>query len=137
MSADRNQKMKTTILLFAAILGYITPAYSQLNRAGEAETTGEHFKNKMNYDFGNDSFGKTGNYKFDVFNNFLSTRERYALKWLPMQPTPSKSVDEIYSGDNMPCFHPKSGDNMPCFAPTGTFPMRVFKPTNVVWGILW
>ncbi|MEJ7647060.1 MAG: hypothetical protein WKF87_20850 [Chryseolinea sp.] len=128
--------MKTTILLFAAVLGYITPTYSQLNRDRE-EVPSELYQNKLNYDFGNVNFDKSGNYKFDIFNNFLRTRDRDTLNWLPTRPAPGKSVEKIYSGDNMPCFHPKSGDNMPCSEPTGTFPMRVFKPKNVIWGILW
>ena len=122
--------MKTTILLFAVIFGYITPTYSQLNRHRETDATSEQFQNKKNDDF--------GNYKFDKFSDFLSNRERDSFKMSPTRPAPSKFTEEIYySGDNMPCFHPKSGDNMPCGKPTGTFPMRVFKPKNVIWGILW
>jgi len=130
------QTMKT-ILLSAIILGYITPTYSQVNQHRETGAPREPFQNNTNFDFGNELFDKSGNYKFDIFNNFLSTRERDTLNWLPMRPIPGKSVVVIYSGNNMPCFHPKSGDNMPCFEPTGTFPMRVFNPKNVIWGILW
>ena len=130
--------MKTTILLFALIFGYITPTYSQLNRQHETDATSEQFQNKKNDDFGNYKFDKFSHYKFDKFSEFLSNRERDSFNMLPTRPAPSKFTEEIYySGDNMPCFHPKSGDKMPCFKPTGTFPMRVFKPKNVIWGILW
>jgi hypothetical protein len=54
--------MKTTILLFAVIFGYITPTYSQLNRQRKTDTTIEQLQNNKNDDF--------GNYKFDKFSNF-------------------------------------------------------------------
>ena len=126
--------MKTTIL-FAVILGYITPTYSQLNRHHKMEATSEQFQNKKNDDFGNYTF-----YKFSTFDNLSgssSDRPRGSFNVLPERPALSKSTKEIYSGYNMPCLHPKSGDNMPCLKPTGTFPMRVFKPKDVIWGILW
>ena len=122
--------MKTTILLFALIFGYITPTYSQLNRHRKTDAATEQFQNKKSDDF--------GNYKFaDKFSGSLSDRARDSFNMSPLRPAPSKSIEEIYSGDNMPCFHPKSGDDMPCLKPTGIFPMRVFKPKNVIWGILW
>ena len=128
--------MKTTILLLAVIFGYITPTYSQLNRHRKTDATSEQFRNKKNDDFGNYKFDKFS--KFDLFSSSLSERARDSFNnMLPTRPAPSKSIEEIYSGDKMPCFHPKSGDNMPCFKPAGTFPMRVFKPKNVIWGILW
>ena len=59
--------MKTTILLFALIFGYITPTYSQLNRHRKTDATPEQFQNKKNDDF--------GNYKFvDKFSDSLSDR---------------------------------------------------------------
>ncbi|WP_276371893.1 hypothetical protein [Chryseolinea sp. H1M3-3] len=129
--------MKTTVLLFAVIFGYITPTYSQLNRHRKTDTTSEQFQNKKNDDFSNYKFDDFSRYKFDKFSDFLSNRAHDRFNRSPTRPAPSKSTEEIYSGDNMPCLHPKSGDNMPCFKPTGTFPMRVFKPKNVIWGILW
>lgn len=121
-------KMKTTILLFAVIFGYITPTYSQLNSHRKLDATSEQFRNKKNDDF--------GNYKFDKFSGFLSGRTRDIFNMSPTRPAPTKSTTEIYSGDKMPCFHPKSGDKMPCYKPTDTFHMRVFKPKDVIWGIL-
>src|SRR5688500_29673 len=121
--------MKTAILLFAVIVGYITPTYSQLNRHRKADATSEQFQNKGNYYF--------GNYKFDKFSGSLRDWARDGSNMLPTRPKPSELTEEIYSGDNMPCFHPKSGESIPCLKPTGTFPMRVFKPKNVIWGILW
>ena len=93
------------------------------------DTTSDQFQNKKNYDF--------GNYKFDKFSGSLNDWTRDSFNMLPTRPAPSKFTEEIYSEDNMPCFHPKTGDNMPCLRPAGTFPMRVFKPKNVTWGILW
>jgi len=114
--------MKTTIILFALIFGYMTPTYSQLNRHRKIDRPTEQFQNKRNDDF--------GNYKFD--DKFSGT-SGYSFR-----TAPSKFTEEIYSGhDNMPCFQPKTGDEMPCFKPQGMFPMRVFKPKNVIWGILW
>lgn len=113
--------MKTTILLFAVIFGYITPTYSQLNRHRKTDPTTEQFQDKKNDDFGSYNF-------FDKFSGSLS----YSFR-----PAPSKFTEEIYSGDAMPCFHPKSGDALPCFKPKDIFPMRVFKSKNVIWGILW
>ena len=121
--------MKTTILLFAVIFGYITPTYSQLNHHRKTDATGEQFQNKKNDGF--------GDYKFDKFSGSLNEPAHDYFNTLQKGPSPSKFTNEIYSGDNMPCFHPKSGDNMPCSKPAGTFPMRVFKPKNVIWGILW
>jgi hypothetical protein len=121
--------MKTTILLFTVIFGYITPTYSQLNRHRKMDTTSDQFQNKKNYDF--------GNYKFDKFSRSLNDWARDSFNMLPTRPALSKFTEETYSGDNMPCLHPKTGDNMPCLKPTGIFPMRVFKPKNVTWGILW
>ena len=121
--------MKTTILLFALIFGFIVPTYSQLNRHRKTDAT-EQLQNKKNDDF--------GNYKFlDKFNGSLSDRPRDSFHMSPFKPAPSKFTEQIYSRDAMPCFHPKSGDAMPCFKPTGIFPMRVFKPKDVIWGILW
>jgi hypothetical protein len=122
--------MKTTILLFALIFGYITPTYSQLNRHRKTDAT-EQFQNKKNDDFGNYKF-------FYKFSGSLSNWAPDSFNMSPKRPAPSKFTEEIYSGDDkMPCFHPKSGDDMPCFKPEGIFPMRVFKPKNVIWGILW
>ena len=128
--------MKTTILLFAVMLGYLTPIYSQLNRHVESDVKIEQFQKKGD-DFGTYKFDTFGNYKSDKFSDFLSKRDHDSFNIPSTRPAPCKSTEEIYSGDNMPCFHPKSGDNMPCFKPTGTFHMRVFKPKNVIWGILW
>jgi hypothetical protein len=122
------RKMKTTILLLAVTLGYVTPTYSQLNRHRKMGVTSEQLHNKKNADF--------GIYKFDKFNGFLGDRGD-SFNMSPIRPAPSNFTKEIYSGDNMPCVHPKSGDEMPCIKPTGTFPMRVFKPKDVIWGILW
>ena len=135
-TCSKFRKMKTTILLFAVIFGYITPTYSQLNRHRRTDATSEQFQNKKNDDFGNYSFDKFGNYKFDKFSEFLSKRADDSFNMSPTRPAPSQFT-EIYSRDKMPCFHPKSGDEMPCFKPTDTFPMRVFKPKDVIWGILW
>jgi hypothetical protein len=121
--------MKTVILLFAVIFGYITPTYSQLNRHRKADAAGERFQNKKNDDF--------GNYKFDKFSGSLTDGTRDSFNMWPARPAPNKFTEEIYSGNKMPCVHPKSGDRMPCFKPADTFPMRVFKPKNVIWGILW
>ena len=131
------RKMKTTILLFAVIFGYITPTYSQLNRHRRTDATSEQFQNKKNDDFGNYSFDKFGNYKFDKFSDFLSKRERDIFNMSPTRPALSSSQRKYIQRNNMPCFHPKSGDKMPCLKPTGTFPMRVFKPKNVIRRILW
>jgi len=122
--------MKTTILLFALIFGYITPTYSQLNRHRKTDATSEQFQNKKNDDFGNYQFG-------DKFSGAWSERGLDSFTMSPIRPAPNKFTEKIYSQDNMPCFHPKSGDDMPCFKPKGIFPMRVFKPKNVIWGILW
>ena len=127
--------MKTTILLFAVIFGYITPTYSQLNRHRKTDATSEQFLNKKNDDFGNYKFDIFS--KFDMFSGSLSDKARDNFNILPTRPAPSRSTAEVYSGDKMPCLHPKSGDKMPCFKPTDTFHMRVFKPKNVIWGILW
>jgi hypothetical protein len=129
------RKMKTTILLFAVIFGYITPTYSQLNRHRETDATTEQFQNKKSDDFGNYKFVNFSNYKVDKFNDFLSNRSRDIFNTSPTRPAPSQFT-EIYSRDKMPCFHPKSGDRMPCIKSTVTFPMRVFKDKNVIWGIL-
>jgi hypothetical protein len=119
--------MKIAILLLALIFGYTTPIYSQLNRHRKTDATTEQYQNKMNADF--------SNYKFvDKFSGSLSDRWRDSFNMSPMRPAPSA---EIYSGDNMPCVHPKSGDEMPCLKPNGMFHMRVFKPKNGIWGILW
>jgi hypothetical protein len=127
--------MKTTILIFAVIFGYITPTYSQVNRHREADATSEQFQNKKNDDFGNYRFDNFSNYKLDKFTDFLSNQESFNL--LPTRPAPSNSQSKYIQGNNMPCFHPKSGDKMPCYKPTDTFPMRIFNPENVIWGILW
>jgi len=126
----KSEKMKTTILLFVLIFGYITPTYSQLNHHRKTDVTAEQFQNKKNDDFGNYKF-------FDKFNGAWSDRALDSFKMLPVRPAPSKFTEKIYSRNTMPCFHPKSGDVMPCFKPKGIFPMRVFKPENVIWGILW
>ena len=123
------RNMKTTILLFAVIFGYVTPTYSQLNRQPETDARSEQFQNKKNDDF--------RNYKFDKFSDFLSKRERDIFNMSPTRPALSSSQRKYIQRNNMPCFHPKSGDNMPCFEPTGTFHMRIFKPKDVIWGILW
>ena len=127
--------MKTTILLFAVIFGYITPTYSQLNRHRKIDRTSEQFQNKKSDDFGKYEFDIFS--KFDRFSGALSDKAGDSFNMLPTRPAPSTFRAEIYSVDNMPCFHPKSGDRMPCLKPTGTFHMRVFKPKNVIWGILW
>jgi hypothetical protein len=123
------RNMKTTILLFAVIFGYITPTYSQLNRQPETDARSEQFQNKKNDDF--------RYYKFDKFSDFLNTRERDIFNMSPTRPAPSSSQRKYIQRNNMPCFHPKSGDKMPCFEPMGTFHMRVFKPKDTIWGILW
>jgi hypothetical protein len=129
--------MKTTILLFAVIFGYITPTYSQLNRQPETDARSEQFQNKKNDDFRNYKFDKIGDYKPDKFSDFLSNRERDIFNLSPTRPAPSSSQRKYIQRNNMPCFHPKSGDKMPCFEPMGTFHMRVFKPKDTIWGILW
>jgi len=122
--------MKTTVLLFALIFGYITPTYSQLNRHHKTDATTEPVQNKKNVDF--------GNYKFVVkISDAWSDRALDSFNMSPIRPAPSKFTKEVYSGDDMPCFQPKSGDDMPCFKPKGIFSMRVFKPKNVIWGVLW
>jgi hypothetical protein len=131
------RKMKTTILLFAVIFGYITPTYSQLNRQPETDATSEQFQNKNNDDFGSYKFDKFSDYKFDKFSDFLSKREHDIFKMSPTRPAPGSSQRKNIQRNNMPCFHPKSGDKMPCFEPRGTFHMRVVKPKDVIWGILW
>ncbi|HTE29566.1 MAG TPA: hypothetical protein VK666_04280 [Chryseolinea sp.] len=129
--------MKTTLLLFGVIFGYITPAYSQLNSHRETDGTRGQFQIKKNDDFGNYKFDKFGNYKVDRFTDFLSNRERDGFNMLPTRPAPSSSPTQYIKQNNMPCFHPKSGDNMPCFKPIETFPMRIFNPEDVIWGTLW
>ena len=124
------KKMKTTILLFAVIFGYITPTYSQLNRHHQKGARTEQFQIKKNDDF--------GNYKFaDKFSDAWSARAQDSFNLLPTRPGTIKLTKEIYSGDDMPCFQPKSGDYMPCIKPDGLFSMRVYKPESVIWGILW
>jgi len=122
--------MKTTILLFVLIFGYITPTYSQLNRHRNTDATNGQFQNKKNDDFSNYKF-------FEKFSDSLSDWSYDSFNMSPGRPAPGKFTKEIYSRDAMPCFHPKSGDAIPCLKPTGTFHMRVFKPKNVIWGILW
>lgn len=131
--------MKTTILLFVVIFGYITPTYSQLNRHRKTDAKIEQFQNKKNDDFGNYKFDKFSgsNFNLDKFTGPLSDRSRNSFNMSRKRPETSKFTEKIYSGYNMPCLHPKSGDEMPCLKPTGTFPMRIFKPKNVIWGILW
>jgi hypothetical protein len=121
--------MKTAILIVAVIFGYIAPSYSQLNSHRKIDSTSKHFQNKKNDDF--------GNYKFDQFSGFMTYRARDSFNMWPTRPEPSKFTKEIYSGNKMPCIHPKSGDRMPCLKPTGAFPMRVLKPKDSIWGILW
>ncbi len=121
--------MKTTILLFVVIFGYITPTYSQLNRHRKTDATREQLQNRKNYDF--------GNYNFDKFSGSWRNSKFDSFNMLPTWPAPGKLTEEISSWGQMPCFHPKSGDKMPCFKPADAFPMRVFKPKNVIWGILW
>ena len=122
--------MKTAILLFALIFGYLTPTYSQLNPHRKTDTTTEQSQNKRKDDF--------GNYKFDEkYSGAWSGRALDSFTLLPVRPAPGKFTEEIHSRYNMPCLQPKSGDDMPCFKPKGIFPMRVFKPKNVIWGILW
>jgi hypothetical protein len=130
--------MKTTILLFAVIVGYITPTYSQLNRQRETGPRSERFQNKKYVDFetykfgkfDNNEFGKFSNVDVDKFNDFLSSIELN-------RAAPSNSQNNYIQTNNMPCFHPKSGDKMPCLEPTGEFYMPVFKPKNFFWGTLW
>ena len=129
--------MKTTILLFAVIFGYITPTYSQLNRHRKTDTTSEQFQNKKNDDFINYKFDKFSDYKFDKFSDFLSNRERDIFNMSPIWPAPSSSQRIYIQRNNMPCFHPKSGEKMPRFEPKGTFHMRVLEPKDLIWGILW
>jgi hypothetical protein len=100
--------MKTTILLFAVIFGYITPTYSQLNRHLETDTTSEQFQNKTIDDFGNYKVVKFSNYKVDKFNDFLNNRAHDIFNMSPTRPAPSQFT-EIYSQDNMPCSHPSQG----------------------------
>jgi len=123
--------MKTTILLFALIFGYITPIYSQLNLHRKTDRTREDLQNRKNVDFNNYKY-------FDKFSGSSSDRAFDSFNMSPTRLAPGNLTEEIYSGnDGMPCLHPKSGDNLPCLKPNGTFPMRVFKPKNVIWGILW
>lgn len=129
------RNMKTPLLLFAVIFGYITPTYSQLNRHREMDSTSEHFQRKKNDDFGSYQFHNFKNYHLEKFTDFLSTSESFNL--LPADPAPGNSQRKYIQRKNMPCFHPKSGDKMPCFKPTDTFHMRVFNPEDVIWGILW
>jgi hypothetical protein len=114
------KKMKTTILLFALIFGYLTPAYSQLNHHRKTDTTTVQFQIKKIDEFGNIKF-------VNKFGSSVNLGSRHA---------PTKFTEEIHSRNVMPCFQPKSGDDMPCSKPKGSFPMRVFKPKNVIWGIL-
>lgn len=121
--------MKKNILLLALLVGYMVPAYSQLNGHRKMEPIPEQFQNRMNSDFAN-------KHKFN--DNF----SRSWNAWVPGLKTPLSMTGESdsmkkHSQYHMPCFHPKSGDAMPCYKPTGEFHMRVFKPENVSWGILW
>ena len=129
--------MKTTLLLFAVIFGYVTPTYSQLDRPHETGVTLEQLQIKKSYDFSNYRFEKFGNFKVDKFGDFLSNRERDSFSILPTRHAPSNQQGQYIKQNNMPCFHPKSGDRMPCLKPTDTFPMRIFNPDDVIWGILW
>ena len=88
-------------------------------------TSSEQFQNRKKDD--------SGNFKFDNFSGSLSDTPRGSFNMMPTRLAPGK----IYSGYNMPCFHPKSGEEMPCLKPKDRFPMRVFNPENVTWGILW
>ena len=119
--------MKTTILLFAVIFGYITPTYSQIDPDNKTDAGNELFRN---YDF--------GNYKFDIPTGSWSNKVSNSFNMLPTRFASIKSTVEISPVDKMPCFHPKSGDRMPMpwFKPTDTFSPGVFKPKNVTWGIL-
>lgn len=101
------------------------------------DATSEQFQNKKNDDFGNYKFDRFSNDKLYKSSDFLKNRGHDRFNMSPKRPAPGKYTEEIYSGDKMPCFHPKSGDKMPCLKPTETFHMRVFKPKNVIWGILW
>jgi hypothetical protein len=135
LAEENFRKMKTAILLFAVIFGYITPTYSQLNRQRETGPRSDQFQNKMYGDFGTYKFDnykidKFSNFNFNKFNDFLSSRERN-------RPAPGNSQNSYIQRNNMRCFHPKSGDKMPCFELTDEFSMRIFKPENVIWGTLW
>jgi hypothetical protein len=129
--------MKTAILLFAVIFGYITPTYSQLNGHRKTDTTGDLFQNKKNGDFFSYKNDHFLDYKFGKFSDFLSSGKRNIFNISPTTPAPSRSQRKYIQQSSMPCFHPKSGDKLPCFEPMGTFHMRVFNPTDVIWGILW
>ena len=127
------QKMKTTILLFALIIGCIIPTYSQINIHRKTDASNEPFLGKENKK--NDDFG---NYKFaDKFSDAWRDKALDSFTMSPLRPAPRKFTEKRYSGYDMPCYHPKSGDDIPCLKPKGTFPMRVFKPKDVIWGILW
>jgi hypothetical protein len=121
--------MKATILLFAVILGYITPAYSQLNRHRKTGIPSVQPHNKKADDFGSLKLYKS--------TDFLHNRKRDIFDMSPTRPALTEFTKEVYSGHKMPCVHPKSGDKMPCFKPTDTFHMRILKPKDVIWGILW
>ena len=123
--------MKTTILLFALIVGCIIPTYSQLNRHRNVNPAPKQLQHKKDADFNNYKY-------FEKFRGSSSDKAFDSFNMSPVRPAPGKFTDEIYSGnDGMPCLHPKSGDALPCLRPNGTFPMRVFKPKDVIWGILW
>ena len=119
--------MKTTILLFALILGYITPTFAQLNLHRKSDATTEQFPNKKNDYF---------NYKFvDKFSGSLSNSPHNSFAIPPIMTAP-KFTKEIYSGDDMPCLKPK-GNYIPCLKPDDIFSMRVYKPESIIWGTLW
>jgi hypothetical protein len=121
--------MKTTVVLFAAIFGFIIPTYSQLNRHRKVDATSGQPQERKTYDF--------GNYEFDKFTRPWRNLPLDRFKMLPIGASSSKLTGEMSSAGKMPCFHPKSGDKMPCFKPADSFPMRVFNPENVIWGMLW
>jgi len=108
--------MKTTIL-FALIFGFIIPTYSQINLHRKADANTEQFLGKQNKK--NDDFG---DYKFaDKFNDSRSDRGLDNFTMPRVGHVPDKISEEIYSGDNMPCFKPE-----------GIFSMKVYEPDSTV-----
>jgi len=109
--------MKTAILLFALVFGWVIPTYSQMNRHRKTDARAEQFSAKQNKE--NDRFGK---YKFDdKFPGSWSDRVGDSYSMSSVGPARSKNTEEVYSGDNMPCFKPE-----------GMFSMRVYKPDSTV-----
>lgn len=109
--------MKTTIPLFALILGCIIPTFSQINHNRKADTTIQDFSfspKKKN--------GYLGNYKFaDKFTGSLNNSVSDALALSTIGSVPGKITEETFSGYNMPCYQPM-----------GIFSMRIYEPDSTV-----